>query len=218
MNAMSPEALDAEELMHLALAALDARRSDEALVFVKRAIAVDANDARLHYLLGALYASIGMLDRAIAATRRATELSGDLRIAQFQLGLLLMTRGELEQAQAAWMPLDALHDEHPLRVFKRGLVHLGRDEYEACAAEIRRGLALCAEESLNEEMRRLLEQVEASIGAPAAASRGDAGPHVAPTPAGDAAARPEPERRAAEHVLLAGYRPVTDASLLKVDL
>ena len=42
--------------MHLALAALEARRSDEALVYLKRAIAVEPNNARLHYLLGAVHA------------------------------------------------------------------------------------------------------------------------------------------------------------------
>jgi hypothetical protein len=162
--------------------------------------------------LGAQYAAIGMFDRAIATTRRATELSADLPLAHFQLGMLLMTRGELEQAQAAWIALDALHADHPLRVFKGALVHFGRAEYEACATEIRRGLSVCQQESLNEEMRRLLEQAQGAIAADRTREAG-AAPDAA-VPADPAAGQ---ERRDAdqEHVLLAGYRLVTDASLLR---
>lgn len=57
--------LDADELLHLALNAAQANRHEEAITSLKRALDISPNDARMHYMLGAEHAQIGLHDRAV---------------------------------------------------------------------------------------------------------------------------------------------------------
>lgn len=50
--------LDAEELMHLALGAMDAENNEEAITYLKRALALAPEEGKLHHLLGAGHAEI----------------------------------------------------------------------------------------------------------------------------------------------------------------
>src|ERR1043165_7102337 len=108
-SAEGPEGqLDAEELMHLALGAMERDRDDEALAYLKRAIALAPDSGLLHHLLGALYAEPGMIDRAIFEMTQAITHVPQLKMARFQLGLLHFTSGDLESAENVWAPLGEL--------------------------------------------------------------------------------------------------------------
>jgi tetratricopeptide (TPR) repeat protein len=184
--------LDAEELLHLSLKAMEEDRDEDAISLLKRGIGLEPQNGTLHYLLGAMYAQIGMIDRAIGEMTLATRFSPTIHMAHFQLGLLHFTSGHLDPAAAAWEPLLALGPEHPLVLFRAGLLHLARDEFDDCAATIRHGLELNSEHaSLNDDMRMVAEKAEEA----ARAQRNGA----------------EAERDAAadnvgQHVLLSGYR------------
>jgi len=155
--------LDAEELMHLALKAMERNRHDDALLFLKHAIAEAPEDGRLHHLLGALHAEVGMTERAIREITRATELSPGLSTAHFQLGLLHVAMADVEQAQEAWAPLDQLGENDALRIFKGGMVHFLNEEYEEAIAWLKRGIELNeASESLNDDMQLVIEQAQAA--------------------------------------------------------
>ena len=108
---------------------------------------------------------IGPVDRAIEDISRATELAPELGTARFQLGLLHLTTGAFDQAQEAWRPLDELDKDDPLRIFKTGMLHLPTDEFEDCVAMLEQGIPLCDIESINNDMRRVIEKVRAIVAA-----------------------------------------------------
>ena len=193
---MDPQAsaggdLDAQELLHLALKAMNEQRDAEAISLLKRGVAVAPEDGRLHYLLGAMHAQLGMYDRAIDEMQRAVQLAPQIEMAHFQLGLLLLTSGQVDAARQAWQALDALDAEHPLALFRSGMLRLVADDFDGCIELLRRGIERNTEhEPLNRDMGRVIEAAEqARAGRP---------------PAGDATAA---DAASARHVLLAGYRP-----------
>lgn len=203
----SESALDAEELMHLALRAMDAEKSEDAITYLKRALVLAPNDGRLHFLLGAIHAEIGLDERAIAELGRAAQLAPELHTAHFQLGTLLLKRGDVERAKEAWRPLDMLDRNHPLHLFKSALMRLADGDYAQCIAELKQGIARNDEnEALNAEMREVLLRTEALMAAEA-----EAAPATAPlAPQATSAAAPKRKELDSHHVLLAGYEQPTE--------
>lgn len=156
------ELLDAEELLQLAIRASESNRHEDALGFLKRAIDQSPDDAKLHYMLGAEHAQIGLYDRAAEEMAKAVALDPKLHTAHFQLGLLHITSGRVPEADGAWKALDSLGERHPLYLFKTGLLHLVRDEFEQCQDMLKRGIALNNfNEALNRDMQRVLDDVAA---------------------------------------------------------
>ena len=100
--------LDAEELLHLAIAASDRDQPERAIELLKRAIAADPSDARAHHLLGAEHAQLGLFDRAAEEMQRAIELDPQLDAARFQLGLLQLSSRQPQSAEATWQALGRL--------------------------------------------------------------------------------------------------------------
>lgn len=182
--------LDAEELLHLALAASAQGEHEDAISSLKRALTLAPKEGRIHYMLGAEHAQIGMYDRAAEEMARAVELDPNLDTARFQLGLLHITSGRVEQAERAWIPLEKLGAENPLYLFKSGLLHLARDEFEQCAQLLKKGMALNrTNAALNNDMQRVLQDVEKHLQTSAETR-----------PATTKAAAPS------KHVLLSAYR------------
>jgi tetratricopeptide (TPR) repeat protein len=161
---MPATTLDADELLHLAIAASDRDQTDQALGFLKRAIEVDPNNAKAHYLLGAEHAQIGLFERAIDDMRRAVELDATLDAARFQLGLLLITSSQPQAADEVWHGLEPLGPDHFYVLFKTGLMHLARDEFADCLRCLRAGIA--ANQTLaplNTDMQQIIDQVQGML-------------------------------------------------------
>lgn len=183
--------LDADELLHLALEASRESKHEDAITFLKRALGIAPEDARLHYLLGAEHAQIGLYDRAVEEMQKAVKLNPALETAHFQLGLLHITSGRVDAAETAWKPLDSLGAEHPLFLFKKGLLHLAKDEFGECEQCLKRGMAANkANAALNNDMARVLKEVEGRTPPPGA---GPSGPS-------------KPKATTPKHVLLSAYR------------
>lgn len=192
--------LDAEELMHLALKAMAQDRDDDAILFLKHALQLSPEEGRLHYLLGAVHAQLGMGERAIREIERALSYDPTLGTARFQLGLLYMSNDQEALARKAWMPLDELDADNALRLFKEGMTRFMDEDYAGAVGLLQRGIELNEEvESLNDNMRQVLEQAQAMLEA------GDA-PAEAITPRGAELDRDGRDPAAQQHVLLAGYR------------
>lgn len=186
--------LDAQELLHLALSAMENNRDADAIGLLKRGLVLDPEDGRLHYLLGAVHAQLGMVERALAELQRAVELAPEIEMAHFQLGLLHLTSGDVDAARETWVALGELGAEHPLSFFISGMLHLVADEFDACIADLQRGIAVNEEhESLNRDMAKVIDAAEQ---ARTAAPKQLGEPAAAETTAADT-----------QHVLLAGYKP-----------
>ncbi|HJX10077.1 MAG TPA: tetratricopeptide repeat protein [Candidatus Binatia bacterium] len=194
--------LDADELLHLAIAASERGKSEEAITLLKRALALAPDDARLHYLLGAEHAQIGLYERAVEEIRRAVELDPEQDTAHFQLGLLYCTSGRAELAAEAWKPLDKLNHDHFLYHFKTGLLHLINDEFAECDQCLRRGiLANKINAALNDDMTRILRETQERL----AAAPAKAKPAPAKAP-GTPGATPADQASESDHILLSAYR------------
>lgn len=186
--------LDADELLHLALKAMEEQRDAEAITLLKRGIAIAPEEGRMHYLLGAMHAQLGMYERAVVELQRAVELAPEIEMAHFQLGLLYLTSGDVDAARQSWAPLDGLDADHPLTLFTSGMLHLAAEDFDACVASLQRGIDLNHEhEALNRDMAKVIEAAEQARAASAAKA--------------PAAISGETAGTAAQHVLLAGYRP-----------
>ena len=158
------ELLSVEELFHLAL---DAARNGEAkssIELLKKAISMDKDNARVHYMLGAMHAEIGMYEQAVEDMEKAVNLDPDMEPAHFQLGLLYMTSGDLIRAEQTWSALDKYGESNYFFLFKRGILHLSRNEFTECITDLQNGIALNkVNEPLNNDMKMLIEQAEKAI-------------------------------------------------------
>ncbi|NHR04867.1 hypothetical protein HA052_06620 [Chromobacterium haemolyticum] len=191
--------LDQEELFQLALQAMESQQHAEAVALLKQGVRNDGEDARLRYLLGAEYAQIGLFDRAVVEMEQAVALRPGLVMAVFQLGLLHLTQGQPDRAEQAWQGLGELAEDHPLQLFRQGLMHLIRDEFADCREYLTRGIAANqAAPMLNEDMRRILAQIDAQQGA------GSEAPMVEAEPAAGSSAG---------NLLLRGYASSGDDKL-----
>jgi tetratricopeptide (TPR) repeat protein len=181
--------LDADELLHLAIRASESGQHEESLSCLKRALEQAPKNGKIHYMLGAEHAQIGLYDRAAEDMAKAVELEPELYTAHFQLGLLHITSGRVAQAESVWTALDKLSPDHPLYLFKTGMLHLARDEFDQCAQNLKRGISLnTSNAALNNDMQRILGEIDKTSG-----------------PTGTAPAVP-PKVAPPAHSLLSAYR------------
>jgi len=179
MTAPAHSKLDDEELLHLAIEASRSGRHGDAIEYLKEAAAKPESNAKVHFLLGAEHAQIGLFDRAAEGMGAALKLDPGLVPARFQLGLLYLVRGKPGEAASVWKPLDSLPDSDPYLHFKRGLESLARDDFAACKESLTRGLALNRSNvPLNRDMQRILDEVAARETASAGDLSGDPSEHV----------------------------------------
>lgn len=153
--------LDSEELFRLGVKASHDGLDADSLHFLKMAVERDRTHAQARWLLGAGYASLGMIERARECLEAALQLEPALHTARFQWGLLELTSGQVEAAQKIWEPLDSLPESHPLRLFKRGMLELARDDMEAAQHSLRRALDDTAlDVALRKDIQMVLQQME----------------------------------------------------------
>ena len=155
--------LDADELLHLAMASAKNERHEEAIDYLKRALEMEPDHAKAHYFLAAEHAQIGMYDRAVEEMEKSVQLDPTLHTAHFQLGLLHLTSGRVTEAASAWGPLDQLGESNPLFLFKKGLECLVNDQFDACRDYLTKGIDLNkVNPDLNVDMQRVLGELPAA--------------------------------------------------------
>lgn len=161
MTSATIAGLDQAELLQLALHASSTGDSGTALSYLKEAVTRTDATATAHFLLGAEYAQIRMVDRAVSEMESAIALDPSLSIARFQLGLLLLTSGDAARAADVLQPLQELGIQHALAHFGNGLLHLIRDEFAETTQCLKRGIELNTEnQALNADMQKIMEQIK----------------------------------------------------------
>jgi Flp pilus assembly protein TadD len=152
--------LDAQELLHLGMHAVGNNDPRQAVECLKRCLQLEPDHPQATYMLGAVYAQIGMYDRAKDNMARAIELNPAEHTARFQLGLLHLTSGRLAEAETVWLHLDALPSDHYLNLFRSGLLALAQDDFARCVQSLEQGIAAnTSNEPLSADMRKVLESV-----------------------------------------------------------
>ena len=152
--------LDAEELYHLALQAINNKNHDKAIALLKMSLDLKP-DANTQYILAAEHAEIGMLERATAEMCKAIELDSSLWTAYLQLGLLYMMQNQAQQAIDAWSSLQSLDEEDPLHLFGLGLTCVLEGKYPEAVTLLERGINQNqTNPALNNDMVGVLNRVK----------------------------------------------------------
>lgn len=176
-QAAKPAVLDAEELLHLAVLDSQAGRHDVAIAKLKLAAEQAPNNAKVHYLLAAEHAEIGLFDRAIEGMKKAVALGGAPDTVHLQLGLLYFTQGRVKDAAAAWAQLDRLGPDDALYLFKSALLKVDAGDpagavplLERAAQNVRGNAALA------KDIGRVLGNIRSAAAAAPAATTPAAAP------------------------------------------
>lgn len=190
--------LDAEELFHLGLNAIQSGDHEKAILSLKESIEIEPS-ARAIYVLGAEYAEIGMYSRAMEQLKMAVNIEPTLWMAHFQLGLLMMAHEGVMSAERAWANLDELGDDHYLVLFKNGLLQIEHGDIQTGIVLLRAGIAAnTIHVTLNADIERVIEST--SIENSAVETKNEGETVIAPQPdesRGDTAA---------SHLFLSAYK------------
>lgn len=182
--------LDQQELLQLAINAGGAGDSGSAIAYLKEAVSRSDASAKVHYLLGAEYAQIGLYERAIGEMEAAVALDPALAIARLQLAMLWLGANDGARAAEVLQALEQLGEADPLRHFAAGLLHLIRGEHADAARRLQQGIALnTVNPALNGDMRNVITHIEQGAAAGSAATEAPA-------------AAPEAD---SQHILLSAY-------------
>jgi Flp pilus assembly protein TadD len=103
--------LDGGTLANLGIAFLTARREDEALDALTRALALDAQSPQAHCGLGLTHYARGRFEDAAAAFRTTERLAPDSAVGSFNLALALQQLGDPEGARRALLRAAALEPQ-----------------------------------------------------------------------------------------------------------
>lgn len=157
---MPYDKLDSEELLRLALDAMNSGRDAESLALLKTLIEREPGNANGHYLLAAQHAQLGMMDRAEEGFQAALRAAPDLAMARFQLGQLLLIQQRPEEAKTVFAPLVAAPRGVALGAYARALTAAANEDVAGTVAELEAGLA-CPQEIpvLRDDMQRLLQRL-----------------------------------------------------------
>lgn len=158
---MTYEILDNDELLRLALDAMNTDKDADAVVMLKTLIERDPGNAYGHYLLAAQHAQMGLMDRAESGFRAAVDAGLELPTARFQLGQLLLLKGDAQEAKAVLAPVVTSSDQ-ALAAYARAMTAAADESVDEAIAQLRAGLAQPqAIPALAADMQQLLDNLQA---------------------------------------------------------
>lgn len=137
---MNHELLDNEELMFVALDAVNHGRFGEGISVLKTLLQREPGHANARYLLAAQHAQLGMFERAEIGFRALLETSPGFTVARFQLGQLLLMREAMIEAKTVLSPL--VGGEDALGAYARALCAFADGEHPTVLRELDEGLRL----------------------------------------------------------------------------
>ena len=137
---MNHDLLDNEELMFVALDAVNHGRFGEGLAVLKTLLQREPDHANARYLLAAQHAQLGLFERAETEFRTLLETSPGFIVARFQLGQLLLMREAMAEAKAVLSPL--VVGEDALAAYARALCAFADGEHATVLRELDTGLQL----------------------------------------------------------------------------
>ena len=153
-----------DELFDQALVAMQANDHHKSIELVKHAIDLSPEDARLRYLLGSLYADLGVYEKALSNISSALDIDPNYSIARYHLGFMQLMSGNIEEAEKTWSPLDKLDSNHHLRLFKSGMMKIVREEFSEGLELIKSGIKHNKlNEALNNDMSVVIDNVSLSL-------------------------------------------------------
>lgn len=159
---MTYDKLDSDELLRIALDAINQDRHADAVTMLKTLLEREANHVFATYLLAAEHAQLGMMDRAEEGFRKTVELAPDFPMARFQLGQIYLVRNDAAAARAMLAPLALLPASQAISGYAKGLIAAANEDVVEAILQLRAGMA-CEQEipALAQDMQRVLANLEA---------------------------------------------------------
>jgi Tfp pilus assembly protein PilF len=157
---MTYDKLDNDELLRIALDAINQDRHADAVSMLKTLLERDSKHVFGTYLLAAEHAQLGMMDRAEEGFRKTVELAPDFPMARFQLGQLHLTKSDAASAKTVLAPLANLPAGQALSGYAKGLIAAANEDIGEAITQIQAGLA-CDQDipALASDMRRVLDNL-----------------------------------------------------------
>ena len=157
--------LDQDQLLNLALTAVQNRQRETAISILKQATSRTDASAQAHYLLGAEYAQIQLYERAVGEIETALMIDANLHTARLQLALLYFGASKVDKAISTLAPLAVLPDTDPMRHFGEGLMALARNALADAKAKLASGISLnITNLALNIDMQRIIDEIDKANG------------------------------------------------------
>ena len=162
---MSYDKLDNDELLRIALDAINQDKHADAVSMLKTLLERDSQHVFGTYLLAAEHAQLGMMDRAEEGFVKTVELAPDFPMARFQLGQLYIVKNDMNAAKTLLAPLTQLPAGQALSCYAKGLMAAANEEANEAIIQLQAGLA-CEQEipALAQDMQRVLNNLLAMTG------------------------------------------------------
>ena len=151
---------DEQQLLRLAVACVEERKFEDALLHLKQLLAASPEKEVALGMLAAIYAEIGMVDRAIDHYDRTLAVNPANHLARFQLGLLRVSLRHWQEALDTWQPL-LDHPQDYLAHYHSGLVLLQQEKrHEARSLLAKAAERLPESHSLYPLLQALLKKLD----------------------------------------------------------
>ncbi len=162
---MSFEKLDNDELLRIALDAINQDKHADAVSMLKTLLERDSKHVFGTYLLAAEHAQLGMMDRAEEGFVKTVALAPDFPMARFQLGQLYLVKGDAELARNLLAPLAQLPAGQALSFYAKGLIAAANENVNEAIVQLQAGLD-CEQDipALAQDMQRVLSNLHAMTG------------------------------------------------------
>lgn len=155
---MPYDGLDIEELLRLALEAINDARDVEALAMLRTVLERQPDNLHAQYLLAVQHAQLGMFERAEARFRTVLAAAPDFIAARFQLAQLLVMAGSSKDTADLLSGVAA--QTGSIGAYARALIAAAADDLPRALHELDIGLALPQWiPPLAGDMQRLREQL-----------------------------------------------------------
>ena len=157
---MTYEKLDNDELLRIALDAVNQDHHADAVSMLKTLLERDPKHVLATYLLAAEHAQLGMMDRAEEGFRKTVQMAPDFPIARFQLGQMCLVKGDAAGAAAILAPLAGLPANLALSHYAKGLIAAAGESASEAILHLQDGLA-CAQDipALAGDMRGVIDRL-----------------------------------------------------------
>lgn len=152
--------LDSEEYLHLAINATESNDHHAALTYLHQALGITPENADALLLLGAVYAELGLMDRAIATLEECLSLNEEMEMAAIQLALLYIATGREDEARPNINRVLGKSSDAQLQALAEALEHMLNQNNPAAVESLDEALAI---KSSNSPLRQTIKTIREQL-------------------------------------------------------
>ncbi|MET0535828.1 MAG: tetratricopeptide repeat protein [Steroidobacter sp.] len=153
--------LDAEEYFQLALHASSAGDPHACMMYLRQVLRQEPRNAHAIYLLAAVHAELGLVDRAIRGIEAALSIEPDLTPARFQLAMLLLFETERRVEARRHLAQIATRFDEVLQPYAEALIAVADDDVPLAAKRLEVAISQTGQNTeFTSVMMRLLDRLK----------------------------------------------------------